>query len=168
MTKDEIKTLIAEKISGQGNQVDIGGALADVLNGIVDSLGNISRGKEFDFGSNLNIDTDTDSIINQWVTDFNDRNGTNFASPYEFAQYFVSLFEDDRNIWAKSAQELVANISMRLTNFFVLQEGESIKVSMLFGAYLDSPANGYIGFDIVAYKNPAPDQQYLQVVGSAM
>ena len=38
MTKDEIKTLITEKISGQGNQVDIGGALDDVLNGIVDSL----------------------------------------------------------------------------------------------------------------------------------
>lgn len=39
MTKDEIKTLIAEKISGQGNQVDIGGALADVLNELVDSMG---------------------------------------------------------------------------------------------------------------------------------
>lgn len=37
MTKDEIKTLIAEKISGQGNQVDIGGVLADILNGIMES-----------------------------------------------------------------------------------------------------------------------------------
>lgn len=39
MTKEEIKTLIAEKISGQGNQVDIGGALADVLNELVDAMG---------------------------------------------------------------------------------------------------------------------------------
>lgn len=36
MTKEEMKTLIAEKISGQGNQVDIGGALAEVLNGIME------------------------------------------------------------------------------------------------------------------------------------
>lgn len=39
MTKEEMKTLIAEKISGQGNQVDIGGALADVLNELVDAMG---------------------------------------------------------------------------------------------------------------------------------
>lgn len=37
MTKDEIKTLIAEKISGQGNQVDIGGVLAEILNELVDA-----------------------------------------------------------------------------------------------------------------------------------
>ena len=39
MTKDEIKTLIAEKISGQGNQVDIGGVLAEILNELVDASG---------------------------------------------------------------------------------------------------------------------------------
>lgn len=38
MTKDEIKTLIAEKISGQGNQVDAGGALDAILNAIVDAI----------------------------------------------------------------------------------------------------------------------------------
>lgn len=38
MTKDEIKTLIAEKISGQGNQVDSGGALDAILNAIVDAI----------------------------------------------------------------------------------------------------------------------------------
>lgn len=38
MTKDEIKTLIAEKISGQGNQVDSGGALDEILNAIVDAI----------------------------------------------------------------------------------------------------------------------------------
>lgn len=43
MTKDEIKTLIAEKISGQGNQVDIGGALAKILNELVDAGGDIPK-----------------------------------------------------------------------------------------------------------------------------
>lgn len=38
MTKDEIKALIDEKINGQGNQVDLGGALATVLNAIVDLI----------------------------------------------------------------------------------------------------------------------------------
>lgn len=38
MTKEEIKTLIAEKISGQGNQVDSGGALDAILNAIIDAI----------------------------------------------------------------------------------------------------------------------------------
>lgn len=38
MTKDEIKALIAAKIDGQGNQVDIGGTLAQVLNAIIDLI----------------------------------------------------------------------------------------------------------------------------------
>lgn len=38
MTKQEIKDLVAAKIAGQGSQVDIGGALADILSGIVDAI----------------------------------------------------------------------------------------------------------------------------------
>ena len=38
MTKEEIKALIAEKIAGQGNQVDSGGALANILNAITDAV----------------------------------------------------------------------------------------------------------------------------------
>lgn len=38
MTKEEMKTLIAEKISGQGNQVDAGGALPTVLGEIIDAI----------------------------------------------------------------------------------------------------------------------------------
>lgn len=38
MTKEEMKTLIAEKISGQGNQVDIGGALPMILGEIIDAI----------------------------------------------------------------------------------------------------------------------------------
>ena len=34
MTKDEINALIAEKIAGQGNQIDSGGALAEILDTI--------------------------------------------------------------------------------------------------------------------------------------
>lgn len=41
MTKDEIKALIAAKIAGQGNQIDIAGALPGVLDGIVDSMRDI-------------------------------------------------------------------------------------------------------------------------------
>lgn len=39
MTKDEIKTLIQQRIAGQGTMVDAGGALADVLTEIVDQMG---------------------------------------------------------------------------------------------------------------------------------
>lgn len=38
MTKQEIKDLIAAKIAGQGNQVDSGGALAEILDGIIDAM----------------------------------------------------------------------------------------------------------------------------------
>ena len=38
MTTQEIKAIIAEKIAGQGNQVDIGGALAEVLTAIVEKM----------------------------------------------------------------------------------------------------------------------------------
>lgn len=38
MTKEEIKAFVAAKIAGQGNQVDVGGALAKVLNEIVDAI----------------------------------------------------------------------------------------------------------------------------------
>lgn len=39
MTKQEIKDLIAAKIAGQGSAVDVGGALADILNALVDASG---------------------------------------------------------------------------------------------------------------------------------
>ena len=38
MTKQEIKSIIDGTISGQGSQVDIGGKLAAVLNGMVDII----------------------------------------------------------------------------------------------------------------------------------
>lgn len=38
MTKEEIKSLISAKIAGQGNQVDSGGALDEILNEIVDAI----------------------------------------------------------------------------------------------------------------------------------
>lgn len=36
MTKEELKDLIAKKISGQGNQVDLGSALETILNELID------------------------------------------------------------------------------------------------------------------------------------
>lgn len=38
MTKEEIKALVAAKIAGQGSAVDAGGALAPILNAIVDII----------------------------------------------------------------------------------------------------------------------------------
>ena len=38
MTKEQIKALIAEKIAGQGNQVDSGGALAEILTSLADAM----------------------------------------------------------------------------------------------------------------------------------
>ena len=35
MTKEEIKALVASKIEGQGNQIDLGGALAEILSAVV-------------------------------------------------------------------------------------------------------------------------------------
>lgn len=39
MTIQEIKELVSKKIAGQGSRVDIGGALAEILNGIIDMAG---------------------------------------------------------------------------------------------------------------------------------
>lgn len=44
MTKQEIKDLIAAKIAGQGSQVDSGGALDKVLNGIIDNIPEVASG----------------------------------------------------------------------------------------------------------------------------
>lgn len=38
MKKDQIKSLISAKIAGQGNQVDSGGALDEILDAIVDAI----------------------------------------------------------------------------------------------------------------------------------
>lgn len=38
MTKQEIKDLVAAKLVGQGNQVDLGSALPAILNGIIDLI----------------------------------------------------------------------------------------------------------------------------------
>lgn len=37
MTKEELKNLVATKISGQGNQVDLGNALTTILNELIDT-----------------------------------------------------------------------------------------------------------------------------------
>ena len=46
MTKEEMKALVSSKIEGQGNQVDAGGALATVLNEIIDGMGGGGGGEE--------------------------------------------------------------------------------------------------------------------------
>lgn len=38
MTKDEIKALISAKVAGQGDQVDAGGALSEILNALCDAV----------------------------------------------------------------------------------------------------------------------------------
>lgn len=43
MTTEEIKAIIAEKIAGQGNQVDIGGALAEILNAFAENLAELDE-----------------------------------------------------------------------------------------------------------------------------
>lgn len=56
MTIQEIKELVSKKIAGQGSQVDIGGALAEILNGIVD---NIPQPKSFTFSSFVSFEGKT-------------------------------------------------------------------------------------------------------------
>ena len=41
MNANEIKELVAAKIAGQGSQVDIGGALPEVLNAIIDMVSDL-------------------------------------------------------------------------------------------------------------------------------
>ena len=43
MTKDEIKALISAKVAGQGNQVDVGGALPAILDAIVDAIPEVAE-----------------------------------------------------------------------------------------------------------------------------
>lgn len=57
MTLEQIKALISEKIAGQGNQVDIAGALPVILGEIVDSLAGITSIIEITSGE-LSPDTD--------------------------------------------------------------------------------------------------------------
>ena len=46
MNKQEIRAAVAAKIAGQGNQVDIGGALGPVLNAIVELIPDSPAGNE--------------------------------------------------------------------------------------------------------------------------
>lgn len=41
MTPEELKALVAAKIAGQGTNVDAGGGLPEILNGIIDLIGSI-------------------------------------------------------------------------------------------------------------------------------
>ena len=50
MTKDEIKSLVAAKIAGQGSMVDVGGGLPTILNEIIDLI------PEGGGGESLNIE----------------------------------------------------------------------------------------------------------------
>lgn len=53
MTKEEILTLINEKISGQGSQVDIGGALPSILGAILDATTGLQFGGVLSNGASI-------------------------------------------------------------------------------------------------------------------
>ncbi len=85
MNANEIKAIIAEKIAGQGNQVDIGNGLAEVLNAIVDimpSTTEIAREIRTLRGQISFVFESTDSIAQ-----FNQANRTNFGSFEELKNY---------------------------------------------------------------------------------
>lgn len=46
MTKEAMKRIVAEKISGQGNQEDVAGVLPTLLNEIIDQMGGGGGGEE--------------------------------------------------------------------------------------------------------------------------
>lgn len=53
MTKEQLLKLVADRVTGQGNQVDLGGALTDILGNLINSLVNIAEVDEFeDFSEN--------------------------------------------------------------------------------------------------------------------
>lgn len=47
-TKEQLKAIVAAKILGQGDQVDIGNALPEILNEIIDELDNRASKAEVD------------------------------------------------------------------------------------------------------------------------
>lgn len=63
MTKQEIKALVASKIEGQGNQVDLGGVLSAVIGEIVDLLPERKPVTIDLSGFDLTTDTDVTSAI---------------------------------------------------------------------------------------------------------
>ena len=59
MTPDEIKALVGATIEGQGNQVDLGSKLADILGGIIDLV----AGLEGSVGDLSSLETDHKSDL---------------------------------------------------------------------------------------------------------
>ena len=66
MTPEQIKALIAAKIAGQGNQVDIAGALPTILNEIVDAIADTTGPAPFIFDGTFDgetFDANADDIV---------------------------------------------------------------------------------------------------------
>lgn len=68
MTREEISSLIASRIEGQGNQVDLGNALPTILRGILDLLG----GEDERVGDLASLDTDHKSNLVEAINEIAD------------------------------------------------------------------------------------------------
>lgn len=92
MNKDQIKALISAKIAGQGNQVDSGGALDEILNAIVDAIpeaaepivwhGRNSKAK-LD-GSHTEVHITESGFGNRKIGDFVDFNAVTYVEEKEY------------------------------------------------------------------------------------
>lgn len=89
MTKEEIKALVSAKVAGQGNQVDISGALGTILDAIVDA---IPEGG----GDSLVIHANVNDISN--------------ASKSQFAQFLGVSEKDVDNIFAAKVPSIYDSI----------------------------------------------------------
>lgn len=93
MNKQEIKDLIAAKIAGQGNQVDSGGALAEILDGIIEAMPSPGlEEKRLKMPESTGIFTDPADIAD-WIGQFNGINTLNVANLQELHDYFINLLK---------------------------------------------------------------------------
>lgn len=90
MTTNEIKAIIAEKIAGQGNQVDIGNGLVEVLNALADAISE-GGGTEIDKNLGYRITEITEeeylSLMTQPIIKYEDRTYILTTEPYLYSAF---------------------------------------------------------------------------------
>ena len=157
MTTDEIRTLIAQTIAGQGDQVDLGGSLGNILKGFADIIDALPQPTEYTAKQPLSIDegeislkvgegldTDTshklrigDSIIGKYKRES--------ITATEFAKLQTCVILDKEGKYYPDCTALLESRDS-LAAAIVAQEHDTVFIYKLWGFPSFEPDGSYYSF----------------------
>lgn len=148
MTKEQIQALIDSAISGQGNQVDIGGVLPNILSGIMEAADEKFSILESELG--INLDPDLDKKYYEYFTLEAKEDGTtvyfrqsSFASDDGLDPLKVEVSTDGGETWEEKTAS-VAEDDTPGTVIANLDAGEKVLIrgtNKAYGYYSDNESD---------------------------